>query len=117
VIAVAATPVVAAYDALLVELDDKARNAAHRNKPTMWAYYEELGKVIAGWFEGYGRTDDEYAEAALALSGHASAVAPKLPPADAARAWAAGIYARRIARAGGWRCAQPSLAWLRERVA
>jgi hypothetical protein len=107
---------VAAYDALIADLREKARKAAAHNKVTMWAYYIEMAEQLWAWFEPSERTDEEYEEAALALMGHGHAVAPELAPSAAACAWSMALYATRILQASGHRCYRPSLEWLRKRA-
>lgn len=107
----------ATYDALIVELRAKAGNAARRNKPTMWAYNLEAIDGLEATV-GRDRTDGGVIRAARTLSAQARLHCPALPPTEAARLWALGIYSRRILeRAGQAPGPRPSLAWLKERAA
>lgn len=98
---------------LAVELRRRSRNAARRNKPTMWAYYA----AMADWLETLDRHDDE--AMLVILRGYASVdpIEMTVEPLNAGRRWAQGVYARRVLRALGEPVAKPSLAWLRERAA
>lgn len=108
---------VAVYDATIAECLDKARNAALRNKPTMWAYYLDMADGLIDWFADVKRDDGAFAGAALVLSERAEEQAPTANHGDAARMWALGIYARRILRAWGVPYhRRPSLAWLHRRA-
>lgn len=100
-------------DRLIDELRAKAANAARRCKPTMWAYYSDCADQLSTWFDLAERTDEAYLNAAIALSESAKMAAPNLQPIEAARLWAQGIYARRIAGD----TSRASLTWLRERAA
>jgi hypothetical protein len=107
---------VATYDAIQGELRAKARNAAARNKPTMWGYLCDVSDALREYFADVERTDGSYAGAAQALVEQAQERCPVLDPLPAARLWARSVYARRILRA--WtKTAAPraSLAWLRDR--
>lgn len=105
------------YDQILVELSAKAQNAALRNKPTMWAYYLDMGVELQEWFGSVDRVDGAFAGAALALSQKAERECPILIPTAAARLWALGVYARRILAAwGAGTGGRVSLAWLHERA-
>lgn len=110
------TPLVAAYDQVVAELIGKARNAAARNKPTMWAYYLDAAEGLMDAFDTAERTDEDFVVVALSLSLRAELAAPNLNAIPAARLWALGTYARRIMRLAGLRHPAPSLAWLRERA-
>ncbi len=106
-----------AFDKMVLDLRAKARNAALRKKPTMWAYYLLMAEGLHTWFGDVERTDGGYAGAALALSQKAERDCPALPPQEAANLWALGIYARRILTT--WGAEAPyrvSLDWLRERA-
>ena len=105
-------------DQIVAELHAKAKNAAERNKPTMWAYYLDAAFGLEDWFSDVDRTDSAYAGAALSLSEHAQTACPNLNANDAARLWARGVYARRVLAAwGAGTGPRASLRWLRERVA
>lgn len=105
------------YDVLLSDLVAKARNAALRNKPTMWAYYLDAAEGLMDWFGEVERTERARA-AALALSEHAQTACPNLNAPEAARLWARGVYARRIlASWGAGSGPRVSLDWLRKRAA
>lgn len=107
------------YQAILTELQTSARNAARRNKPVQWAYFVEVEQGLRAWFADTTPSDGGYAGRALALTQKAQAQCPTLPPAEAARLWALGVYARRILRAWGVpepKRDRPSLTWLRERA-
>jgi hypothetical protein len=112
------TGLVGAYRDVLTDLDRRARNAARRNKPTMWAYFVEVREQLVDWFEARVEawTDDEVASAAYQLHLIAAAACPNLLPGPAARLWAASVYARRILGAGGL-APRASLEWLRQRAA
>lgn len=101
----------ARYRALLQELERQAGNAARRNKPTMWAYYLSMVDGLREWFDDVEETGEAYRAAALALSDRAERECPRLPPGEAARLWALGIYARRLLPPGSR--GRVSLAWLR----
>lgn len=101
-------------DAITADLRRQAANAARRNKPTMWAYFVDVEAGLRVWFSGTPRTDGAIAGAALALSQKAVRLCPDLPPADAARLWALGVYAKRVLRAWGV-TERVSLEWLHRR--
>lgn len=103
------------YELIQQELASKATNAASRNKPTMWAYYQDQQERLAEYFSDVTRTDGGYAGAALALHQWAEDECPTLPPIDAARLWAMSVYGRRILRAWGAGSVPVSLNWLRAR--
>lgn len=108
---------VEAYRALLVELREKARNAAARGKPTMWDYFEEMAECLEREFADATLSDGGYAGTALAISQNAQHFCKDAPRHEAARAWALGVYARRILAAWGAGNGGPvSLKWLRDRV-
>lgn len=109
--------IVTLVDDQIAELRRQAANAARRNKPTMWAYYLDIAESLTHWFAGVERSDEEYVDTLVALDGHVRFNAPLYPrPNDAARAWALGVYARRILRATGYRTIGVSLDWLHERA-
>jgi hypothetical protein len=108
------------FNEIVADLDRKARNAALRNKPTMWAYYGEM----ADWLRDYFGTcrsqcDGGYAGAAAALVERAEDECPTLPRTEAAALWARSVYCRRILNAWwpGVERYRSSLQWLRDRVA
>lgn len=105
----------AARDKIVNELERQAKNAALRNKPTMWAYYTRMVELIRQELDA--ESDGGIAGQALAISQRAEALCGNLPPSDAADLWALGIYCRRILKA--WCPDHPykvSLNWLRERA-
>jgi len=103
---------------IVAELRAKAKNAAMRAKPTMWAYYGEMADALESEFKDVERIDGGYAGAALAISQNAEDACPSLPRAEAARQWAISVYARRILAAWGAGIGNPvSLQWLRDRAA
>lgn len=107
----------ATYAAIIADLQAKAKNAALRKKPTMWAYYGDMAELLEEWFADATPDDGGYAGAALALSQKAEAQCPMLPRRAAAHLWAMGIYARRILAAWGTNVPyKPSLDWLRKRA-
>lgn len=110
--------IVVLVDDTVAELRRQAKNAAMRNKPTMWAYYNDIVEGLTDWFDGIVRAENDYAFTLAAISHSAITKCPNLADShDAARLWAMGVYARRILRAAGYRTPRTSLAWLRERVA
>ena len=104
---------------IVASLDEKAVNAARRNKPTMWAYYGDMADWLRDYFGScLSHTDGGYAGAALALVQRAEDECPTLPRGEAAALWARSVYCRRILNA--WTPPphdRPSLQWLRDRVA
>lgn len=110
---------VAVFEAIVSALDEKSRNAALRNKPTMWAYYGDMADWMRTYFGSCQyQSDGGYAGAALALVQRAEQECPTLPRPEAAVLWARSVYCRRILRA--WTPGQPldrtSLQWLRDRA-
>lgn len=107
------------YLAIISELEEKARNAARRNKPTMWAYYGEMADGLREYFaDVINHCDGGFAGAALALTQRAEDECATLPRAEAARLWGLSVYARRILRAWtpGMAMDRVSLQWLRDRA-
>jgi hypothetical protein len=105
------------YRQIVATLDEKAENAARRNKPTMWAYYGEMADWLREYFADVSPTDAGYAGAALALVQRAEDECPTLPRGEAAELWARSVYCRRILNT--WTPAphdRPSLQWLRDRA-
>lgn len=102
------------YRQILADLAARADNAAIRNKATMWAYYLAMHAGLQEWFADCVE-DGAFAGAALALSQRAVERCPTEPPAEAARLWALGVYARRILRAWSGHPETVSLDWLRTR--
>jgi hypothetical protein len=106
---------ISARDEILRTLAAQAANAARRNKPTMWAYYERMRELIERELDA--DSDGGVAGQALALSQRAEEQCARLPPTEAADLWALGIYCRRILKA--WRPGHTyrvSLKWLRARA-
>lgn len=109
-----------AFRAIVADLREKERNAARRNKPTMWAYYGDMADELERQFADVSHSDGGYAGAALALSQRAERLCPDLPRVEAARLWALGVYCRRIL--GAWTPGEPlagyrpGLGWLRQRA-
>lgn len=103
---------------IVADLEEKSRNAATRNKPTMWAYYGDMADELRDYFGTcHHQTDGGYAGAALALVMRAEEECPTLPRGSAAHLWALSVYCRRILNA--WTPAphaRPSLQWLRDRA-
>jgi hypothetical protein len=93
------------------ELARLSRNAAYRNKPTMWAYYD----AMATWCRGLLKAENP--ERLLRHYAHIEPVDLDQAPFYVADRWAKGVYARRILAAAGIRVPRPSLDWLRDRVA
>lgn len=100
---------------LVADLRRDARNAARRNKPTMWAYFHGVANRLEGLL---AEADDAECEKRLrAIIYSAELLAPESTTSDAARMWAEAIYARRLLRSHGLRVARPSLEWLHLRAA
>jgi hypothetical protein len=125
------TPCLDRYDAIIRRLQAQARNAAKRNKPTMWAYYgrmaerleRELARSVYDARNARGKRDGlelrsidgGIAGSALALVQRADAQVWELSRDEAADLWALSVYANRILAA--WTKAERrSLAWLRARA-
>lgn len=133
------TPCLDEFDRVVRGLRANARNAAKRNKPTMWAYYERMAERLEAHFStcvAETRTrliikpkqesrvaDGGIAGVALAIVQSADERCPHVPRDEAADLWALSVYANRILRA--WtkgseptypRADRRSLRWLRERA-
>ncbi|MGH2362415.1 MAG: hypothetical protein ACRDGM_17975 [bacterium] len=109
--------IVEACEQVRDELLAKALNAARRNKPLMWAYYEDCYLRVESllrdrtvWSdEGYlGRLLDEHS-LAESIYCHTDSF-------TCAKRHAYTVYAARILRLAGYRSKRASLAWLRRRA-
>ena len=97
----------ARLDAVLAELDRRAADCAARCKVTLWAYYGRAADDLRLAFAQTART-------AEALIAQAADECPNLVRDDAARLWAAAVYARKIV--GRIDRETASLQWLRDRA-
>lgn len=109
---------VAIFQEIVSSLDEKAINAARRNKPTMWAYYGDMADWLRAYFSEAEEDDGSYAAFAAVLVERAEAECPSLSRAEAAVLWARSVYCRRILNAWwpGVERYRSSLQWLRDRV-
>ena len=109
----------ATLDAILADLRAKQRNAAMRNKPTMWAYYLQMRRGLQRHF--CATSDSAVAHEAIQLIQRAERAVSERPDRAAYR-WALAVYATRILRAWRFRNGEAvvgcrrSLAWLKERA-
>lgn len=131
-VATAHAPCLAELDRIIAQQASKARNAAIRCKPTMWAYHDRMTERLGAWFaesadavraavasgivQRIRIADGGIAGSALALVQRADAECRKLHRDEASDLWAMSIYANRILRK--WSSApikRRSLSWLRDR--
>lgn len=130
---IAHAPCLQELDRILLQQASKARNAALRCKPTMWAYHDRMQQRLTAWFSDSSDAvraalatggdqlircaDGGVAGAALALVQRAQEECCRLPRDEAADIWAMSVYANRIL--GKWTLTaekpKRSLRWLRER--
>jgi hypothetical protein len=124
------TPCLDAFDRIVASCRVSARNAARRNKPTMWAYYLRMAEQLEGEFgdavqavrEATKRDarymDGGIAGVALAIVQDADSRCCTLKRDEAANLWALSVYASRILKV--WTPGAPqrrrSLKWLRDRA-
>lgn len=123
------SPCLDELDRIIEHLRGQARNAAQRNKPTMWAYYERMAERLEAHFaeaaamarsqpspQGRRVADGGVAGVALAIVQSADERCGELPRDAAADHWALSVYCQRILAKWGRPVRRRSLAWLRARA-
>ncbi len=95
----------------------KAKNAARRGKPVMWAYHSDIARDLSDVRDEVMATESAYPTRYRESECAELAQQPRRAPRDAAAWWALGVHLRHVMREAGMDAPHRSLAWLRERGA
>jgi len=94
----------------------KAKNAARRGKPLMWAYHSDIARDLSHVWHDVMASESAYPACHRESECVELAQQPRRAPRDAAAWWALGVHLRHVMREAGMDAPHRSLAWLRERA-